>query len=389
MSDDGRPLHIGFLAPELHHEHGGMRELERELSGALAMTDRVTVFAAEEFGAASSDVKPLLTRDLRATRDRLRNERVDVWFAANAAHAALAPWLDAPLVPFCNGNDVLNPWLYFARPWVDRLEERRVVWRFRDWLDRSLRQYDLRRGLLRAPSIVANSRNTASLVENLHRAVADRITVIEPGVADDFFQPRADGGSGGALRLLTVSRLERWTARKNVDGVLQALRLLPGDVPFHYTIVGDGDDRPRLEALAAELELDATVTFRGALPRESLKTCYREADLFVLASRARPHDVEGFGIVYLEAAAAGLPSLCSAEGGATDAVADGVSGVVIPRSTPETIAEGILRFVRERDRISAERTRAFAEQFRWPIVAQRLRRTLLAAAGPHAPARAA
>ena len=90
-----------------------------------------------------------------------------------------------------------------------------------------------------------------------------------------------------------------------------------------YTVVGDGDDRGRLENRARELGVERRVEFRGSLGQKELLEAYRRADLFVLASRASRSDVEGFGIVYLEAAASGVPSLCSREGGATDAVVDG------------------------------------------------------------------
>ena len=105
---------------------------------------------------------------------------------------------------------------------------------------------------------------------------------------------------------------------------------------------------------------------------------YRDADLFLLASKRSQRDIESFGIAYLEAAASGVPSICSAEGGSTDAVLDGVSGIVIPNSTPETIAEGILQFANSRAQFSPEKVRSFAERFRRPQLVRQMRARIIA-----------
>ena len=108
-------------------------------------------------------------------------------------------------------------------------------------------------------------------------------------------------------------------------------------------------------------------------------TCYSEADLFILASKASARDVEGFGIVYIEASAAGVPVIASLEGGATDAVEDGVNGLLIPDSSPRSIARGIERYLAERERFETQKIRGFADQFRWRSLAPRLLRDLASA----------
>lgn len=376
-ASNGR-LRIGVIAPELFDRPGGMPEYARQLATALARTDDVIVFApqGERFADEAWRCAPVLERTLRSDGARLARERVDVWFACNAALVALAPTLRAPLVTYLNGNDVLNPWLTFTRPWLEQVDRLPLLWRTGPWLRRHAAQRDVRRGLRHAASLVANSRSTAELVDRVHPGYARKVRVIPPGVADEFFQTRNAVPADAPLRLLTVARLESWTARKNVDGVLRALRMLPHDLPVHYTVVGDGDDRRRLEELAQELGLKSTVTFAGAVPRAELIACYRDADLFVMCSRARTNDIEGFGIVYLEAAAAGVPSLCSRAGGATDAVLDGETGIILEDAGPHDIAAGIVRFAKERHRFDASRVRAFAEHFRWTEVAQRVRTTL-------------
>ncbi|MEO1085349.1 MAG: glycosyltransferase, partial [Acidobacteriota bacterium] len=81
-------------------------------------------------------------------------------------------------------------------------------------------------------------------------------------------------------------------------------------------------------------------------------------------------------IVYIEAAASGVPSICSRAGGATDAVDEAHNGLLIDDSSPAAIVEGIRRFVVERDRFSPDATKAYAERFRWPRIAGQLRGVL-------------
>jgi len=187
---------------------------------------------------------------------------------------------------------------------------------------------------------------------------------------------------------VTVTRLTKHSARKNVDGVLHAIARLEDAVDIHYTVVGDGDDRQRLENLACKLGLADRVTFAGRLSNAELLACYRNADLFVLASKATRYDIEGFGIVYMEASASGVPVICSAEGGATDAVSEGTNGIIIADSSATSIATGIRHMFTQRKLFPPEQVRGFAEGYRWPDVTARLRAELVLGIGRR-PSRAA
>jgi phosphatidylinositol alpha-1,6-mannosyltransferase len=225
----------------------------------------------------------------------------------------------------------------------------------------------LRRAAPQLAHAFTNSRNTQSLVCSGLGLAPERVSVVPPGVDDAFFAAPLTPlrRAGEPLRLLTVTRLTRFSARKNVDGVLQALALLRGQVDVRYTVVGDGDDRARLEALAASLRLSDSVRFAGRLEADRLLQAYAESDAFILAARASGEDVEGFGIVYIEAAALGRPAICSREGGATDAVEEGLNGIVLPSSSPADIAAGVRRLAEGSDRFDPERVRAWAGRFRW------------------------
>ncbi|MGH8443581.1 MAG: glycosyltransferase family 4 protein [Nevskiaceae bacterium] len=141
-------------------------------------------------------------------------------------------------------------------------------------------------------------------------------------------------GLHGKRALLTVGRLAAAEQYKGHERVIRALPQLAPDVC--YLVVGDGDDRGRLEALAREQGVGARVVFAGRVAHEELVEFYRLADAFVM-----PSSGEGFGIVYLEAAACALPVLGSREAGAVDALADGAIGAFAPAD-----AEGLVEALR-------------------------------------------
>jgi phosphatidylinositol alpha-1,6-mannosyltransferase len=148
--------------------------------------------------------------------------------------------------------------------------------------------------------------------------------VFAPGVASSAYRERL-GLRGGPV-LLTVGRLastERSKGHEPIFAVLPALRARFPDLV--YVIAGDGDDRERLEARARELGLGQdAVRFLGYVPDEELPDLYRLADLFVM-----PSATEGFGIVYLEAAACGLRVLGGAGDGSNDAIQDARVGATV------------------------------------------------------------
>jgi len=349
-----------------------MHTLARGFAEALTRTDRVRVYTpnGRPPSPGSYEQKPVLTGRLAADARLLAAEPIDVWLALNAGLLPLLPRLSGRRFVYVHGKDFLTPWIAYGPAWLEAFRRPHL---------RALRKALRRRTLVAhrdaAHRYLTNSRQTATLAVTRLGIRPDQIVVCPPGVEDHFFQSQ-DPAPPGRLRLITVSRLTRFTRRKNVDGVLRAVALLRSELPVEYVVVGDGDDRPFLERTARDLGVMDAVTFKGALSAGELAQCYRNADLFVLASKATAQDFEGFGIVYLEACASGMPVLCSVEGGATDAVEDGRNGILIRESSPAAIAAGIRRFARERSRFSEDTVRAWAERFRWPRVAAQLRATI-------------
>jgi phosphatidyl-myo-inositol dimannoside synthase len=371
MSASGR-VRIALVAPEFPPDVGGMHTLARGLAQALAATDDVSVLTVARDPESSTDgfrVHRVLDGRLHVDAERMRayEEQVDFWLLLNGGSTPIATFLAKPAFAYLHGNDFLNPWIGYGSWWLEPVRRP-----YMGSIRRALRRAALRRAMPAIRHVFTNSARTAELAEQRLALAPGRITVCPPGVDDCFFQGH-EGCSDGFLHLLTVTRLTRYSARKNVDGVLAALALLKGRLAIRYTIVGDGDDRARLEDLARELGVAEEVEFAGTLAAEELLGRYRKADLFILASKASRDDVEGFGIVYLEACAAGVPVICSREGGAVDAVEPGRNGLVLQSSAAGHIAEGIAEFARTRDRFKAEDIRAFAETYRWPRVAAKLR----------------
>ena len=212
------------------------------------------------------------------------------------------------------------------------------------------------------------------------------VTVIPPGVDTDRFRPLADSARVEARRrygitpdqpvVLGVSRL---VPRKGFDVVIRAAARLRHRFPdLVVLIAGDGRDRARLERLAAASGAD--VRFLGRVPDAALAALYGMADLFTMMCRVRwgGLEQEGFGIVFLEAAAAGIPQVAGQSGGSAEAVVAGETGLVLDDPTdPYALADAVECLLSDPDRRSAmgaaARRRA-VEQYSYDLLADRLLR---------------
>ncbi|HAC63948.1 MAG TPA: glycosyl transferase group 1 [Cyanothece sp. UBA12306] len=144
--------------------------------------------------------------------------------------------------------------------------------------------------------------------------------------------------------LMTVARLWSGDIYKGVDVTIRALPKISQSCPnVKYLIIGRGDDRPRLEQLAQELGVAQQVVFAGFIPTEHLVDHYRVADAYIMPSQ------EGFGIVYLEAMACGLPVLSGDADGSADPLQDGKLGWRVPHRDSEAVAQGCLEILQGKD----------------------------------------
>jgi phosphatidylinositol alpha-1,6-mannosyltransferase len=171
--------------------------------------------------------------------------------------------------------------------------------------------------------------------------------------------------------LLTVSRLEHGVDFKGHDAVLGALALLQGEFPrLGYVIAGEGPGRTQLEAFVRALGLQSKVHFAGRIADGDLADLYRAADVFVLASRR-----EGFGMVLLEALAAGCRVVGANEGGIVDALLGGKLGQLVPSADPAALAATLASLLKEKELPSTFETRRqlLLEEFSWPAFLRRFR----------------
>lgn len=240
--------------------------------------------------------------------------------------------------------------------------------------------YDaLRRLLLRGPDLFTPvSHYTANLLQKCG-VPSSRCSVVPNGTDPDRFRPLDAEPLRDALGLvddtvlLTVGRL---VPRKGIDTTLRALPAVLDAVPdLTYLIVGTGPDRDRLERLADELGIRAHVRFAGYVDADNLPRYYNLADAFVMPSREAPPDVEGFGLVFLEAGACGVPTIGARTGGIPDAIRDGETGLLVPPSSPDALAEALTHLLTSPDlaqRLGEAARRHAVQEASWDHVADRL-----------------
>jgi phosphatidylinositol alpha-1,6-mannosyltransferase len=231
-----------------------------------------------------------------------------------------------------------------------------------------------------AAAVIANSQNSKQLLVRDWDVPESRVHVVYPGVDTEQFRPDVDGRAQraqvaveGDVVFLSVGRLQR---RKGHDMVLRALARLRQIVPqVRYVIVGDGPHQAQLEADARALDVMDIVHFAGPASQADLPGWYAAADVFVMPNRRDGVDFEGFGIVFLEAAAAGLPVIGGRSGGVPEAVADGVTGRLVEGSDIEELVGAMRHFAEspsERRAVGSRgRARAVAE-FTWDRAVTRL-----------------
>jgi len=232
-------------------------------------------------------------------------------------------------------------------------------------------------GLSRASAVVAVSAYTRELALS-HGARSERVHRISPGV-DVGLQPPPVGRRGGRPTVVTVGRLEQ--RYKGHDVLLRALALVRSQVPdVELVIVGDGPLRKGYEALSAGLGLAGSVRFAGPLEDSARNELLLRSHVFAMPSRL-PVDGggEGFGIVYLESGAHGLPVVAGAVGGALDAVVDGETGLLVDPTDHVAVADAIVDLLRDRDRAEAlgRAARERARSLAWPAIARRVEDVLL------------
>lgn len=219
-------------------------------------------------------------------------------------------------------------------------------------------------------------------------AAAQRMRRLVPGVDEKAFNPgnlaagaeiRQRYGLGDRPVVVCVSRL---MPRKGQDTLIQAWPAVLRSIPdAALLIVGGGPYREKLQTLVAQSQLARDIVITGGVPWEELPSHYAAGDVFAMPCRTRNRglDVEGLGIVYLEASSTGLPVIAGDSGGAPDAVIEGETGTVITGGSPTAAAEAVVAMLSDPARSHQMGTagRDWIESYwRWDLVAERLTKLL-------------
>ena len=238
----------------------------------------------------------------------------------------------------------------------------------------------LKRIITHARYIVANSRFTRDALLNLG-ASGEKIAVVYPCPhlsqtrisSEQLEQFRREHRLVGKRIILTVGRL---VERKGHDQVIAALPSVLKRVPdAAYVIVGDGPYRSALQQLVRERNLGGHVTFLGRLDETGMATCLEACDVFAMPSRRIGADVEGFGMVYLEAALFGKPAIAGRSGGATEAVLNDLTGLTVDETDTAQVAHALINLLTNRayaDRLGFQAMQRTLEEFTWDRQVQKL-----------------
>jgi phosphatidyl-myo-inositol dimannoside synthase len=195
-----------------------------------------------------------------------------------------------------------------------------------------------RQHVRRADRILATSRHSASRIAADYGVPSDRISVVPELIDLTRWQAALDAAEGSRPAHRTILCVAHLYPRKDVSTLLQAFQNLPRDVSLR--VVGTGPELRRLEREARHLYIADRVSFLGHIPFSSLVNEYRRATLFCLPSRQ-----EGFGIVFLEAMAAGLPIVAARAAAVPEVIADGECGILVTPGNSEDLASALARLL--------------------------------------------
>lgn len=209
-----------------------------------------------------------------------------------------------------------------------------------------------RQALQQAAEIWTISRYSRDRLCQANDIDSHRVKILPCAVDGRRFTPgaaplglREKYGLGDGKVLMTVTRLWSGDIYKGVDVTLRALPKIQQAFPdIKYLVIGRGDDQPRLERLAQDLGVGDRAVFAGFVPAAALVDHYRLADAYIMPSQ------EGFGIVYLEAMACGVPVLAGAADGSADPLQDGRVGWRVPYRDPEAVAAACIEILQGKDR---------------------------------------
>jgi phosphatidylinositol alpha-1,6-mannosyltransferase len=212
----------------------------------------------------------------------------------------------------------------------------------------------------------------------LSKSAKSKLIQIAPGIDTEHFKPVDSSKlreSLGIAKKEVIVSVGRLVPRKGQDTLIKALpKILESNERAHLLLVGSGPYQRKLERLIAELKLQKHVTFTGRVQYHELSDYLCAGDIFAMPARSRflGLEVEGLGIVYLEASSSGLPVLAGDSGGAPDAVVQGVTGLVVDGLDIAQVADGVIKLLSSDRKAMGQAGRDFVvNNWDWSIWAKR------------------
>ena len=361
------PLRILYLTPDLFGPPSGIARYCRMVCRSLAhnghrvttvsllddegaRTEARETFPAMSYFPCGAKRRPFIRHALRAVRTR-----PDIILVGHPNFAPLG-WLlarmtGAPVVSFIYGIDAWEPLSKVRRAALGSAER-----------------------------IVSISRFTAKSCARVNGIAPDKVRILHNCLDPNFQGREALASANASLSLLTVARISLAESYKGHDIVIRALgKLLQRFPSLVYNVVGDGDGRGALEALANELGVAHAVHFHGVVSERELIESYESASVFVMPSR-----FEGFGFVFLEAMTYGKPVVCGNEDASPEVVCDGETGFCVPPTAVDEVAAALERLLGDaelRARMGAAAKKRVEEHFGFPAFEKQLT-ALLAEVAP-------
>ncbi len=325
-------MRVLLLTTDAYGGHGGIALYNRDIADALAAMPQVTevVVVPRTLPFAPQGVPEKVRFLTHAAGGKLRYVRAALACARSrfdlliCGHANLLPLagllqlkLRCPLVLMVYGIDVWTRPHASTNFWLRRVS---AVWSI--------------------SKVTRDRMNVwAKLPDSAFVLLPNAIHLDRYGVAEKSAELVARYQLQGRKVILTLARLPSAERYKGVDEVIEALPALIKNLPgLKYLVAGDGDDRARLEAKVQALGLADHVVFAGFVDERQKADHFRLADVFVMPGRG-----EGFGFVFLEALACGVPSVGSMIDGSREALLDGALGELVDPSDPDSIRDGIQR----------------------------------------------
>ena len=204
--------------------------------------------------------------------------------------------------------------------------------------------------LSNATTLICNSQNTANLILNNWQANPDKTVILNPGCDANKFIPADNSesikkslGWKNKQVILTVGRLQE---RKGQDMLIKALPAIKQSIPnVLYAIIGGGEEKQKLEKLTDELNLKDNVMFMSEISDEQMIQAYQQCDIFALPNRTVGQDIEGFGMVLVEAQACAKPVIAGDSGGTAETMIIGETGFIVDCTQPEPIANKLIELL--------------------------------------------